>query len=95
MGNTFYFILGGSWPWEEFSISEDAQKQVVAGKRPELPEHIVNSTDPAEIAISTAMDMCLIHDPHERATAREVSNFLIKALKKIDKDMEYVKLLMK
>mmetsp|Transcript_30317 Transcript_30317/g.44873 ORF Transcript_30317/g.44873 Transcript_30317/m.44873 type:complete len:85 (-) Transcript_30317:16-270(-) len=83
MGNIFYMLLTYSYPFENIDVKK-AMKMVMNGKRPEVSREIMESTDPMNLALIKAMQMCHIHDPTKRATAREVSNFLTQELKKIE-----------
>ena len=57
---------------------------VMTGERPFVPTHIRNSGDPATSALLEAMRMSHAQDPNERATAREVSNYINMQLKKLN-----------
>jgi serine/threonine protein kinase len=76
MGNVFYVLLTATWPWDG-TKEEEAQKLVKEGKRPYVNGTILNSTNPIDQALLKAMDMCYVHDPSKRASAKEVLNFLI------------------
>jgi serine/threonine protein kinase len=80
MGNVFYTLLTETWPFNDEN-SEDAQNSVKAGKRPHVPSRLRESKDPAIVAIRKAMTMSWRQDPTERASAKEVSNFLQQELK--------------
>jgi len=60
-----------------------AQKLIMAGERSPLNETNPNKSDPAIQAIVKAMNMCWIHSPEKRATARAVERFLDSALSKL------------
>merc|ERR1712151_1111177 len=78
MGNIFYALLTNQYPWTRTKLDTKAiQKNIINGQRPILPIHIKNSTHPIDVAIRTAMNMCLIHNPNQRATAREIQSFLM------------------
>ena len=46
LGNIFYMMLSQQWPWEGLEEKE-AIKRVMDGRRPEIPESIRKSNDPA------------------------------------------------
>ena len=48
----------------------------MAGERPHLDESLKTSKDPFVQALIRAMNMCWIHDPKKRATARQVEKFI-------------------
>lgn len=75
MGNIFYTLLTEKWPFNGMD-SEDAQRKVKHGKRPQIPVRLRDSKDPAVRAMLMAMTMSWRQDPEERATALEVKNFL-------------------
>jgi serine/threonine protein kinase len=83
MGNIFYFILSMKWPFEDMK-SDDGQKRIIDGERPELPSAVRKSHDPAIMAIVEAIQGCWIQDPKERATAADVSNALVAQLRQED-----------
>lgn len=83
MGNVFYVILTGLWPFENVKKEKTAQKMIQEGKRPEISETILNSTDPFDRAMLKAIEMCWIQDPDQRATARQVQKFLQGELEKL------------
>jgi hypothetical protein len=55
----------------------------MAGKRPEIPESIRNSSDPFEKALLKVIEMCWIHDPTKRASARELQNLITSELERL------------
>jgi hypothetical protein len=59
------------------------QKSIMNGVRPPMQPEIRNSTDPFVIAMIEAISMCWKQDPNERASAREVQNFLDGELKRL------------
>jgi hypothetical protein len=62
------------------------KKRVKKGERPvPVDTHGVwDSSDPIDKALKAAMEMCLIKDIAERATARQVETFLKRKLQEID-----------
>lgn len=83
LGNIFYMLLTNMWPYHGVK-EKTAKKNVVKGVRPVLFADIVDSTDPIDIAIRTAMYMCHETDPVERASARQVETYLKERLEEID-----------
>jgi len=79
-GNIIYFILTGKKPFENIKTDETYQS-VKKGKTPHVKKELQQSRDPVTIALLKAMEMCFIYDPNERATAREVANYLTSQLK--------------
>lgn len=68
MGVVFYSILTGNSPWEGEKESK-AQKKVIAGKRPEIPDDILESKDVAIQAILRATQRCWQQNPNDRPKA--------------------------
>ena len=83
MGNIFYTMLTDLDPWED-TRTEKAQKAVMNGERPEVPDEVKSSTDPADVAIKKMMYKCWAHKPEDRPRARTVADFLAKKLKELD-----------
>lgn len=81
MGNVFYVLLTSTWPWDGMK-EEDAQKNVIEGKRPFVNASIIESTHPVDKALLKAMEMCHEQDPNQRASAEEVLQFLTNEAKK-------------
>ena len=52
------------------------------GKRSHIPEKYTNSTDPFEQTLVKAIQRSWIHDPRERATARELQTLFVNQLEK-------------
>ena len=59
-------------------------KLIKSGKRAELSKELIESTDPIHAALRTAMEMCWENDWTERASAKEVADFLLSEKGKID-----------
>lgn len=76
MGNIFYVLLTGKWPFEHLSSTKKARTIVKQGGRPPIDGAILNSTDPFDRALLEAMQMCWVQEPTKRATAREVQSFI-------------------
>ena len=75
MGNIFFVLLTGTYPFPEKSKKE-VKKAVANGERPKFSERLLNNPDPNERALIDAARMCWVQDPKERASAREVQLFL-------------------
>ena len=75
LGSIIYHLLTGKKVWSEYSKNK-AQESVIMGKLPKISKSIQNSTDPVDILLKKAMDMCYIYEPSQRATARKVATFL-------------------
>ena len=68
------------WPYEDLckEKSTDAvSKHIVRGDRDALSAELLESTDPIDVAIRTAMTMCWVHDWRERPSAMEIARFLL------------------
>ena len=75
MGNIFYALMSKEYPFSDRS-KKTVQRKIMAGERPKLNETIAKSKDPFDQALIRAMDMCWIHNPKKRATARQVEKFI-------------------
>lgn len=82
MGNIFYVLLTDQWPFEE-DDSKEAQRSIVNGARPPIPEALKHSKDPAHIALRKVMALCWNQIPDQRPTAKEVKTILVIELKKL------------
>jgi hypothetical protein len=72
-----------------YDVTEEAaQELVIQGKRPSpngnTAAQLWTSNDPVDLALKSAMDMCLTYNVTERATARQVETFLKTQLERID-----------
>ena len=81
-GNILYHILTGIYPFEK-QKSEKARERVMAGERPHIPSSVQNSTDPFDQAMLKAIQMCWIHEPKKRASARQIQEFIIHELQRL------------
>jgi serine/threonine protein kinase len=75
MGNIFYVLLTRSYPFEDMKKTE-AQEAVKKGQRPVIPDEFLHSEDPIIQALVAAIGKCWTHDPKERATSREIQQYL-------------------
>jgi hypothetical protein len=76
-------LLQSEWPFSDVTTHE-AKKLVKDGYRPSFYADIWNSTDPVDQALKEAMFMCHEQESSERATARQVENYLKKKLFELD-----------
>ena len=82
MGNIFYAILTGSWPFDEDVKGKKASRLVKSGVRPTIPEEILNTTDVFQQTLLNATRACWIQEPEKRATARQIQQFIVSQLLK-------------
>ena len=82
MGNIFYSLLTGLWPFER-TKEKYAQRLIMSGQRPPIPPEISDDDDPALKTLIHAIQMCWVQDQYERATARDVEQYLLKNFKAI------------
>ena len=88
MGNLFYYILTGKSVWEDWQgkrYLKRVREWITSGKQPMIGEDILESQDPTDMALKTAFEMCTRFDPMERATAREVSDYLENVLNELNR----------
>jgi hypothetical protein len=76
-------MLQGEWPFQD-KKEDEAKELVKEGHRPSFYVDVWNSPDPVDQAIKQAMIMCHEQDPAERASAREVENFLKQKMHELD-----------
>ncbi|KAL3774955.1 hypothetical protein ACHAW5_007454 [Stephanodiscus triporus] len=82
MGNIFYSILSGKSPFEGESESK-AQKKVIEGQRPEIPDEVLQSDDIAIQAILSATKKCWEQNPIDRPRAAVIRDQLKKVMDKM------------
>ena len=75
MGNVFYSLLTGKWPFEDRKTKE-AQRLIKNNERPPIDQEIRDSVDPLDVALLKALERCWEQDPIERASAREIERIL-------------------
>mmetsp|Transcript_3421 Transcript_3421/g.5136 ORF Transcript_3421/g.5136 Transcript_3421/m.5136 type:complete len:98 (-) Transcript_3421:47-340(-) len=75
MGNIFYAILSGTMPFEGQKEAK-AQKKVMDGIRPEIPEEVRRSKDKAIRALVSATKKCWEHKPGNRPSASSIRDEL-------------------
>ena len=83
MGDILYYVLTKQWLFEG-KLNVEAIDLLSAGKRSEIPPHILNSSDPADQAMLRAIEMAWVQDPTERPHAQEIATFLEEQLIKIN-----------
>lgn len=86
MGNIFYQLYSLNY-YLFGNITDDTEiaKMVKRAQRPDYNSISIGSTDDPKIddAFQKAIEMCYIQDPNERASARDVADFLLDELEKI------------
>ena len=88
MGNIFYVILTGEWPFEKMK-DKVAHKKIMHGKRPPVADELKESNDSSVQALLRVISMCWEQNTTKRSTAREVSNFLNAKLKNLNVSSHY------
>mmetsp|Transcript_18290 Transcript_18290/g.25777 ORF Transcript_18290/g.25777 Transcript_18290/m.25777 type:complete len:480 (+) Transcript_18290:140-1579(+) len=85
MGNVMYYVLAKKWLFEIPGYSAArAVRHLHRGERSPFPDHILNSKDPADIAFMKGIEMSWTHEVEKRPSAREISDYLIAELEKIE-----------
>ena len=84
LGNVLYSLLTGKYPFEDMQDSKKVEAKVKAGKRPYIPRSYRNSTDPFDQALLKVIEMSWVHEPKERASAREMQTFISSELKRLN-----------
>jgi serine/threonine protein kinase len=83
LGNIFFMLLQGEWPFED--VSRDTAPELVKnGTRPTIYLDLWYSDDPVNKALKQAMIMCHEQVPADRASAREVESFLMDTMRELD-----------
>ena len=85
LGNIFYMLLQGDWPFYDVP-QQVAMELVKNGTRPSVYADIWFSTDPVDVALKEVMIMCHEQNATERATARTVEEYLIRAMRQLDSE---------
>lgn len=78
-GNIFFSLLMDKWPYEELYKEKNTavvSKLITKGKRDKLSKELLESADPIDVALKTAMEMCWEQDWKRRASAKDVANYL-------------------
>ena len=82
MADVMYYVLTKRWMFEG-KTSESAKELVELGKRPTFPLRFKDTKDPAVLAMIEAIMRCWTHDPEQRPSSREISDYLNESLRKI------------
>lgn len=82
MGNIFYTILAGEMPFEGQKESK-AQKKVMNGTRPKIPDEVLESDDIAIQALVSATKKCWKQKPGDRPKASSIRDELKKVMDRI------------
>jgi hypothetical protein len=85
LGNVLYFLLTREYPWNDHDVKEVYEK-VLNEKRPRMPEKIVKSKDPFHKYMIEAIQMCFVHDPIKRPSAKMVAEKLAAGLDEMGKN---------
>ena len=84
LGYVLYFLLTGNLPFESME-TEEANDYVAKGGRLKVTdEEILGSTHLFDVMVLKAMDMCFVYEPKERPSARDVADFLYRAVQRIE-----------
>ncbi|KAL9191463.1 hypothetical protein ACHAXT_001169 [Thalassiosira profunda] len=83
MGNIFYTLIAGEMPFEGQKESK-AQKKVMDGERPKIPEEVLESDDPAIQALVSATKKCWEQKPEDRPSAASIRDELKKVMGRIE-----------
>jgi serine/threonine protein kinase len=79
LGAVIYQVLTGHRVWRDYDDDKDKARNLAARGVFQFNRRdrwILNSTDPVDEILRRALDMCFIHDPRERASSRDVANYL-------------------
>jgi hypothetical protein len=75
MGNIFYTLLADKEPWDGFEETV-AQRMIMKGIRPDLPEAKVNGEEFVDVTLRELVSQCFQQDPRRRPRARAVADIL-------------------
>jgi hypothetical protein len=78
----------GERVWEGMLSSKYEKKVrgwIIEGKKPKIDKKVLKSDDPVDVALKRAYEMCTEYEPEERASAREVSDYLEGVWEKINR----------
>ncbi|KAL7477824.1 hypothetical protein ACHAW6_003611 [Cyclotella cf. meneghiniana] len=75
MGNIFYILLADKEPWDGFEETV-AQRMIMEGIRPDLPDAKVNSKEFVDVTLRELVSQCFQRDPRRRPRARAVADIL-------------------
>ena len=82
-GNVLFTLLQEEYPFQSRK-TEDAQKLVTQGRRPDIYFDLWNSTDPVNKALKEGMVCSHQQYPEERCSARELADFFLQNMRQLD-----------
>lgn len=82
LGSILYEILTGKEVWYD-TDTKKAQKRIRKGEQPKIPEELLESKHPVDMALKHAISMCYVFDPPKRAKSQDVSSFLQQKLSEL------------
>lgn len=85
VGNIFYAIIAGEMPFEGQKESK-AQKKVMDGTRPTIPDEVLESKDIAIKTLVSATRKCWEQKPEDRPSAASVRDEFKRVLDRIRKN---------
>lgn len=84
MGHLMYYALTNLWLFEGMT-NKEARDFTLHGARSPFPAHVVENQDPAIVATQFIIEnMCWVHDPDERPSARAISLYAQQKLEELD-----------
>jgi serine/threonine protein kinase len=84
LGYVLYFLLTYNLPFVDMKTEEANDHVAQGGRLIVTDEEILGSTHLFDMTVLKAMDMCFVYDPKKRPSAREVANFLNRAVQRIE-----------
>ena len=91
MGNIFYTIMMGDYPFAEELEKEGmsaVQGFIQEGRIPEIRPDLLESDDPVDKVLIEAIKMCHVYDYRDRSSAIQVRDFLARSLREIKREMK-------
>ena len=82
-GNVLFTLLQEEYPFQS-RTTEEAQKMVIRGLRPDIYFDLWNSTDPVNQALKEGMVCCHQQYPDERCSASELAEFFKQKMRQLD-----------
>lgn len=83
-GNVMFYVLTNHWTFEGYTVKE-AVRMMRRGQRSQMPQELLDSTDPAIRAMVSAIRSCWKQKPSQRPSSREISDFLTEELRRIER----------
>ena len=83
MGNVMYYVFTKQWLFEGKTV-QDSINRMRNKKRSSIPSELDIKTIPANKAMHTALFMAWHHDPNTRPRARNIRDYLLRQLSKIE-----------